>query len=500
MGAGGLGRLPTNFVAAWSVSSSRSASSLKGEQSGMQYPERLAARPTRPIVPMMVDLPPNTPPSMVRVRKAGPHAQATRARQQPGRRPSQCGRAAGMLTRADKTVHWSQTSVCFLVLLGFICSLTAWVIDEGAMLLSHAITASTMLYDSPLAKFLCYTAARVGIVTSAVVFVHFVAVEAQGSGIPEMRTILNGFDWNGGLGSDCLHVRTLVAKVVGLTLALGGGLRVGKEGPFVHTSCVLAYQMLTSFQGHFRAIRASHELSHHALSAACAVGVASTFGSPVGGVLFSIEVTSSFYKSSMYWKAFLCAISGCMVFKVLGFVGISRMKAGDAIFATSFGSKPFYRWEIPAFVVLACLCGALGAAFTRLFSFVSRLQRDEALNPFRCLGVAPGSLASGLLWSILMTVTACTVEFFTGGFMTLGMGSCMDDLFHSGPLDDGASLNHAHWAEPSLHGNLAMFFATSFAFSATAIALPIPSGCVMPTFVIGAGLGRLFGELFDDEE
>ena len=26
------------------------------------------------------------------------------------------------------------------------------------------------------------------------------------------------------------------AKVVGLTLCLGGGLDVGKEGPFVHTS------------------------------------------------------------------------------------------------------------------------------------------------------------------------------------------------------------------------------------------------------------------------
>ena len=114
---------------------------------------------------------------------------------------------------------------------------------------------------------------------------------------------------------------------------------------------------------------------------------------------------------------------------------------------------------------------------------------DETLNPFRCCGVAPGSLASGLLWSILMTVTVSTVEFFTGGFMTLGMGSCMDDLFHSGRLNDGASLNHAHWGEPSLHGNLAMFFVSSFAFSAAAIALPIPSGCVMPTFVVGAGLG-----------
>ena len=34
-----------------------------------------------------------------------------------------------------------------------------------------------------------------------------------------------------------LSLRTLLAKVLGLVLALGSGLPLGKEGPFVHISC-----------------------------------------------------------------------------------------------------------------------------------------------------------------------------------------------------------------------------------------------------------------------
>ena len=38
------------------------------------------------------------------------------------------------------------------------------------------------------------------------------------------------------------------------------------------------------------------------LEAACAVGVSSTFRAPIGGVLFSIEVTSTYYMVANYWK------------------------------------------------------------------------------------------------------------------------------------------------------------------------------------------------------
>lgn len=46
------------------------------------------------------------------------------------------------------------------------------------------------------------------------------------------------------------------------------------------------------------------------LSAGVSVGVASTFGTPVGGVLFSIEVTSIYYLLSAYAKCMVGATAG----------------------------------------------------------------------------------------------------------------------------------------------------------------------------------------------
>lgn len=46
------------------------------------------------------------------------------------------------------------------------------------------------------------------------------------------------------------------------------------------------------------------------LAASVAVGVSSTFAATIGGVLFSIEITTLYYDVGNYFKAFVAAISG----------------------------------------------------------------------------------------------------------------------------------------------------------------------------------------------
>lgn len=53
------------------------------------------------------------------------------------------------------------------------------------------------------------------------------------------------------------------------------------------------------------------------LAAACAIGVAANFGSPFGGLLFSIEVTSTYYPIRNYYYSFVCALSGSFIFLLL---------------------------------------------------------------------------------------------------------------------------------------------------------------------------------------
>ena len=53
------------------------------------------------------------------------------------------------------------------------------------------------------------------------------------------------------------------------------------------------------------------------LAIGAAVGVSSNFGAPIGGVLFSIEVTAAYFVVPLYWKCFFTAVTGAVVARVL---------------------------------------------------------------------------------------------------------------------------------------------------------------------------------------
>ena len=106
----------------------------------------------------------------------------------------------------------------------------------------------------------------------------------------------------------CLYisgpVRVMVAKVCGLILVLGGGLPLGKEGPFVHISACISVFFLG--RQCFLPLRTNLEQTEgHILLAAVSVGVGATFSAPVGGVLFAIELMMPHvYDITAYWGCF----------------------------------------------------------------------------------------------------------------------------------------------------------------------------------------------------
>lgn len=103
---------------------------------------------------------------------------------------------------------------------------------------------------------------------------------AAGSGVAEVKVILSGFVIHGYLG-----LQTLVVKTLALILSVASGLSLGKEGPYVHiASCVgnIACRLFPKYNHNDGKRR-------EVLSASAASGVGVAFGSPIGGVLFSLE-------------------------------------------------------------------------------------------------------------------------------------------------------------------------------------------------------------------
>jgi len=53
------------------------------------------------------------------------------------------------------------------------------------------------------------------------------------------------------------------------------------------------------------------------LAVGCAVGVSSNFGAPIGGVLFSIEVTATYFYIPLYWKCFFTSTVAAIIARLL---------------------------------------------------------------------------------------------------------------------------------------------------------------------------------------
>jgi len=67
------------------------------------------------------------------------------------------------------------------------------------------------------------------------------------------------------------------------------------------------------------------------LTAASAAGVAVAFGSPIGGVLFSLEEMSFNFPSTTMWRSFLCALAAT--------VSLSVRTNGDLIPLSAFSDS-----------------------------------------------------------------------------------------------------------------------------------------------------------------
>lgn len=116
--------------------------------------------------------------------------------------------------------------------------------------------------------------------TSAILVKSF-APYAAGSGISEIKCIIAGFVMKGFLGW-----WTLFIKSIGLPLAIASGLSVGKEGPSIHYAVCTGNVISRLFDKYKRNASKMREI----MSACAAAGVGVAFGSPIGGVIFSLEV------------------------------------------------------------------------------------------------------------------------------------------------------------------------------------------------------------------
>ncbi|KAF4789380.1 Chloride channel protein ClC-Kb [Turdus rufiventris] len=425
----------------------------------------------------------------------------------------------------------------FLFILGVLMATISFAMD---IIIARLHAAHMWLYreigDIGVLKYLSWTMYPMALAAFSTGFSQSITPHSAGSGIAELKTILMGV-----VLEDYLAIKNFGAKVVGLTCTLtcGSTLFLGKVGPYVHLSAIAAAylgKMRTTVTREYENKFKQHEM----LVAAQAVGVATVFGAPISGVLFSIEVMSSHFAVRDYWRGFFAATCGAFMFRLLAVFNSEQGKAGQAgcvpssplpssrgifgVFTTKptpsflfplpetiaavFKSNlridfPFDLLETFFFLILGIICGIVACAYLFCQRWMMVAVKKNRLTAKLLATDKP-------VYTVLVVLLFASITFppGLGQFMAsrLTMKEYLTSLFDnrtwgllalnaSGLAKPGELWQE--WDHPSatIYGTLTFFLLMKFWMLILATTLPLPAGYFMPIFIYGAAIGRLVGEV-----
>ena len=294
---------------------------------------------------------------------------------------------------------------------------------------------------------------------------YFISADADGSGIPEMKTVLSGvtkyryFSFNAFIG-----------KSLGLFAALVGGASVGKVGPYVHLSCLICNRLMKL--NYFRKINKSTSLKTNMLSVACAAGITLALGSPLGGVLFSIESTSSIYIVSNIWKAFFSAVICILVSKLF--------RREQAIIVVDPGTTTpiTFSFNIINFIVVGIISGVIGAAASTLIAKGVYIRKKTKLS----------FLNSRFKFAAIVAVITSITTYYLVPLQRADR-VIMNVCFAA--KDSTIKL----FSHPGEGWYLFISCVAKFVLTVLGLVCTMPAGVFGPVFAIGAIFGRLYGHI-----
>ncbi|GAB7361615.1 hypothetical protein MBLNU230_g1667t1 [Neophaeotheca triangularis] len=290
---------------------------------------------------------------------------------------------------------------------------------------------------------------------------------AAGSGISEIKCIIAGFVMKGFLG-----FWTLLIKSIGLPLAIASGLSVGKEGPSVHYAVCTGNVISRMFEKFRRNAGKTREI----LSACAAAGVAVAFGSPIGGVLFSLEEMSNYFPLKTMWRSYFCALVATAVLAAM-----NPFRTGQLVMFTVRYDRGWHFFEIIFYILIGIFGGVYGA-FVMKWNLRAQAFRKKYLSKHAILEA-----------TLLATFTA--ILCYPNMFLRIDMTESMEILFLE--CEGGHDYDELCDAENRWSVVFTLFCATALRIFLIIISYgcKVPAGIFVPSMAVGASFGRMVGML-----
>ena len=241
-----------------------------------------------------------------------------------------------------------------------------------------------------------------------------------------------------------LPVRNALLQFFATAIAVASGQSVGREGVAAHIGATAGSQFGRRLELPNNSIRTL-------VGCGTAAGIAASFNTPLGGVIFAMEVVMMEYSIVSFAPIILAAVSATAVAHLL-------VDTHPTLETTATQINSLY--ELPYLVFCGAVVGMTSAWFTRLTAMTTVVF--DRLQVWHRMLIAGGVTAvAAAAFPQIMGVGFNTINFALAGgfglFVALGVVA-------------------------------AKFIATS-----TATAASMPGGVVLPSFVIGSALGAALG-------
>jgi CIC family chloride channel protein len=189
------------------------------------------------------------------------------------------------------------------------------------------------------------------------------------------------------LGRGRVEVRAGLASALASLITLGSGGSSGREGPVVHLAGVISTVVADR-------IRASGITGRDLLGCAVAAAVSASFNAPIAGTVFALEVVLRHHALHAFAPIAIASVAGTV---------INRLHYGGvAEFALPLAGGVAFYWEIPAFLLLGLVAGAVAVVMMRAIFWTEtmgdRLQTRSGMPRWLRPAVAGALVGMMAIW------------------------------------------------------------------------------------------------------
>ncbi len=280
------------------------------------------------------------------------------------------------------------------------------------------------------------------------------APEARGHGVPE---VMDAIFYKQGM----IRPVVVVIKSLASALSIGSGASVGREGPIIQIGSGIGSSLGQVFH-----LRPWQTITM--VAAGAGAGIAATFNTPLGGVMFAIELMLPELSARTFLPVVLATGTATYVGRIFFGVEPAFLVPMHGIPDVLF---PLPLSFLPVYLFFGILCGAASALFVHVLHAMEDAFDVMPGNAYTRNIV--GMLGLGILFYVLLLTV--------GNYHVEGVGYATIQAILTGQLT-------AAWL-------LALLFVAKLLATTVSLGSGASGGIFSPSLFLGATLGGLFGAL-----